>query len=72
VDRAIAFLSKKILHLQILTVEDLCGTVHETKLEGFYFAGLELSTAIIDCLIVAIKLGVASKFKSEQAQSVSC
>jgi hypothetical protein len=65
VDNSVEFLSKKILHLQILTTEDLRGTIPEAKLEGFYFAGLELSTAIVECLVVAIKLGTASKFESE-------
>jgi hypothetical protein len=65
VNKTIAFLSKKILHLQTLTAGDLSGTIPETKLEGFYFAGLELSTAIVECLIVAIKLGTASKFESD-------
>jgi hypothetical protein len=64
VDNTTNFLSKKILHLQILTDEDLRDTIPETKLEGFYFSGLELSTAIIECLNVAIKLGTASKFGS--------
>jgi hypothetical protein len=67
VDETITFLSKKILHLQILTAEDLRGTIPETKLEGFFFAGLELSTAIVECLIVAIKLGTASRFESDEA-----
>ena len=64
-DKAITFLSKKILHLQILTVEDLRGTIPEAKLEGFYFAGLELSTAIVECLVVAMQLGTASKLERE-------
>jgi hypothetical protein len=70
VDEAIAFLSKKILHLQLLTIEDLRGTIPETKLEGFYFTGVELSTAIVECLIVAIKLGTAGKFESNEVHSI--
>jgi hypothetical protein len=65
VDKAVVFLSEKILHLQLLNIEDLSGIIPETKLEGFYFPGLKLSTAIVECLIAAIKLGTASKFESD-------
>src|SRR5271169_2044689 len=65
VDDAINFLSEKIFHLQLLTHEDLRGAVPEERLEGYYFAGFKLSTAIVHCLVVAIKLAT-SKYEGNE------
>jgi hypothetical protein len=56
VDDIISFLSETILRLRLLTGADLRRVVDEERLEGFYFAGIKLSSAIVECLTIAIKL----------------
>jgi hypothetical protein len=60
VDDTITFLSETILRLQLLTGADFRSVLDEDRLEGFSFARIKLSSAIIECLTVAIKL-VTSK-----------
>jgi hypothetical protein len=43
--------------------------VDEERLEGFYFAGIQLSTAIVECLTIGIQL-MTSKFERNQVYSV--
>jgi len=65
----ITFLSETILHVQLLTITDLRGAVDEERLEGFYFAGIKLSTAIVECLTIGIKL-MTSNFESTLVSSL--
>jgi hypothetical protein len=65
VDETIAFLSETILHFELLTSRDLKGVVDEERLEGFYFTGIKLSAAIVECLTVAIKL-ITSMFEGNR------
>ena len=66
-DDTIGFLSETILRLRLLTGADLRSVLDEERLlDGFSFAGIKLSSAIIECLTVATKVAT-SKTESKWA-----
>jgi hypothetical protein len=70
VNNTMDFLSDTILYLQLVTIEDLRNGADKKQLEDFYFAGIKLSAAIVECLTIAIKL-VTGNFESNQVYSVT-